>query len=447
MRSSAAMPVTPLDATAEAALKAVLAESQGRYRLAADTSEALVTYFKARGRGVMDLPWDVDRLNDAAWEREWRAYLRAAGVTDEAEALLLIEWLRARSAPGSTTSSQQGITKVALTALENNGYKISPAAAAALERELSASEAGSEESQCCNARLAFRLLMNVDPTPQQTAWWEQQFSALASLDGGAGIDIPGLEAYNKLHKPSSSAVQLLTLERALKNERDFNEWLMQTVRSLEVVGLPKASIRLMMVVSQATTQANGMWEPKRTYLMGYFFKEYRGLGLPKLLGHSSAYNSMGAFAAAHAKGPATPSSSGFLPPGLGRLDGAGSEASFSVDMASLSGRSAGPLSEVGSQPSVCPSASTASFDTGALAAAITAAVVPAVKAALASEKGSDQAGGGGGGGGKRCPYCRRTTCPMLEDSSKQCRAASEALQLLRLKNKEKPEDDTSKKGE
>ena len=218
------MPVTALDATAVAALKALLAESHGRYRLAADVQESLADYFKQRGRGVMDLPWDVDRLNDAAWEREWQAYLKASGIADEAEMLLLIEWLRARSAPSGGAGSRQGITKVALTSLENNGYKISPAAAAALERELTASEAGSEEQQCCNARLAFKLLMNIDSTPAQTAWWDQQFAALASLDGGAGIDIPGLEAYTKLHKPSNSSVQLLTLERALKSERDFNEW-------------------------------------------------------------------------------------------------------------------------------------------------------------------------------------------------------------------------------
>ena len=238
------MPVTPLDTAAAAALNALLSETQGRYSLAADTREALVAYFKARGRGVMDLPWDVDRHNDSAWEREWLAYLRSAGVTDEAEGLLLIEWLRARSAPGAGSGSKQGITEVALTTLENNGIKVAPAAAAALERELTASEAGSEETQCCNARLAFRLLMNSDPNPQQTAWWDQQFAALASLDSGAGIDIPGLDEYKKLHKPSSSSVQLLTLERALKSERDFNEWLMQMVRSLEVAGLPKASIRL-----------------------------------------------------------------------------------------------------------------------------------------------------------------------------------------------------------
>ena len=65
----------------------------------------------------MDLPWDVDHLKVAACEKEWQAYLKASRITDEAETLLLIEWLRARSAPNGRAGSRQGITKVALTSL------------------------------------------------------------------------------------------------------------------------------------------------------------------------------------------------------------------------------------------------------------------------------------------------------------------------------------------
>ena len=251
------MPVTPLDAAEKAALAGILAESHGRYKLAVDVQESLRDYFAAKGRGVMDLPWDVDKTADDAWAKEWRAYLRAAGVKDEADELLLVEWLRARSAPSSGASSQ-GITKVALEALENNGYKLTAAAAAALERELSASEAGSEEAQCVNARVAFRLLTNVDPTPALEALWQQQFASLTSVRGGVGIDIPSLKEYKDMHKPSTSSVQMFTLERALKSERDFGEWQTQMCRGLELVGLPKASIRLMTVVSTATASSLGI---------------------------------------------------------------------------------------------------------------------------------------------------------------------------------------------
>ena len=445
------MPVTPLTATARSALEGLLNEKQGRYALAADVVEALATYFQARGKGVMDLPFDVDKTNDAAWVREWQAYLRASGISDEAESLLLIEWLRARSAPGGGAVSRQGATKVALETLESNGYKISATAAAALERNLSASEAGDEDAQCCNARLAFRLLTNKDPTPAQAAWWQQQFAALASLEGGSGIDIPGLEEYQKLHKPSNSSVQLLTLERALQREVQFNEWLMQMVRALEINGLPKAAIRLMMVVSQASLQAAGQWEPKRAYLTGYFFREFRGLGLPKILGSASALSSMGAFASAQLKAPVASleASSFFAPmgqpaggPGVGESVVASSVDLAALARASLSGSDG--ASQAGSMPSAGPSASSVGMDVQSLVSAVTSAV----KAAMLERPGGGEATekpGGGGSGTRRCPYCRRNICPMLEDSSKLCRAATEALKLLKAQGAN--DDDKKSKGE
>ena len=100
------MPVTALDAGAKLALESALAEKHGRFELAADTAEALVDYFVARGRGIMALPWDVDTSNETAWETEWTRYLIAAKVSDPAEQYIFVQWLRARSAPGSGTSRQ-----------------------------------------------------------------------------------------------------------------------------------------------------------------------------------------------------------------------------------------------------------------------------------------------------------------------------------------------------
>ena len=108
------MPVTALDAAGKLALQGVLAEKHGRYELAPDVQEDLTDYFVARGKGVMRLPWDVDKANDAAWEAEWRAYVLAAGITDATESLILIEWLRARSAPGSGASKQGGKTRLVM---------------------------------------------------------------------------------------------------------------------------------------------------------------------------------------------------------------------------------------------------------------------------------------------------------------------------------------------
>ena len=166
----AAMPVTPLDAASKLALEGVLAEKHLRFELADDTRESLVDYFVSRGKGVMNLPWDVDTLDEASWEAEWNAYAVSAKITDAAERFLIIKWLRARGAPGSN-ASKQGATKVALDTLGKHGVKLTPATETALERELAASEAGAEYVQCCNARVAFRLLLNSDPSPEDETWW------------------------------------------------------------------------------------------------------------------------------------------------------------------------------------------------------------------------------------------------------------------------------------
>ena len=54
------MAVTALDDGAKAALKAVLWARHDRYALGADTRALLLDYFVGRGRGIMDLPFDVD---------------------------------------------------------------------------------------------------------------------------------------------------------------------------------------------------------------------------------------------------------------------------------------------------------------------------------------------------------------------------------------------------
>ena len=281
------MPVTPLDAAAKLALEGVLAERFGRFEIAIDTREAIVDYFVARGRGVMSLPWDVDKSNERAWETEWIRYLTAAKVADEAEQYIMIQWLRARSAPSSGTA-KQGAMKVALDTLVQHGVKLVPATEAALERELAASEAGSESVQCRNARVAFRLLLNCDPSPEDDAWWGRQNAAYTTDEFGYGIDIPSLKCYKDNFKVSNSGVQLVTLERALKSQQEFADWHPRKASELTSIGLPKASNRLTTVVSNAYHAANGVWEAQKAYLYCYFFKEFRGLGLPRDKGQLSA---------------------------------------------------------------------------------------------------------------------------------------------------------------
>ena len=61
------MPVTPLDDMQTAAVFHQLSECFDRFKLSADIKEPLRDYFRAKGRGVTDLPWDVDTSDEDAW--------------------------------------------------------------------------------------------------------------------------------------------------------------------------------------------------------------------------------------------------------------------------------------------------------------------------------------------------------------------------------------------
>ena len=436
------MPVTALDAGAKLALESALAEKHGRFELAADTAEALVDYFVARGRGIMALPWDVDTSNEPAWETEWTRYLIAAKVADPAEQYIFVQWLRARSAPGSG-ASRQGATKVALDTLTSHGVKLTAATEAALERELAASEAGSEYAQCRNARVAFRLLMNFDPSPEDEAWWDRQNAAYTTDDFGSGIDVPSRKCYKEQFKPSASGVQLLTLERALKSQQEFADWHPRKAGEFTSIGLPKAANRLTAIVSNSYTAANGVWEAQKAYLLNFFFKEFRGLGLPKDRGNASATVAMAVLIERlSSNGRATaltpsPSAMGELPqlPGLGSTVVAAPQ---TLDLRALSGLAAvgggGSSSASSSVPSTALGSSVSSSNVTELASALLPMLLPMLKSVGVNAGAVEPPPTRQGGGTKRCPFCHRPNCPMLEDATRLCMAASTALKDKKAKD-------------
>ena len=65
-------------------------------------------------------------------------------------------------------------------------------------------------------------------------------------------------------------------------------------------------------------------------------------------------------------------------------------------------------------------------------------LMPALKAALLEEGFSAPKPKlpGEGAGTRRCPFCKRPNCPMLDDGTRLCKAASDALSAQRLKAKE-----------
>ena len=431
----------PLDAAGKAAHEGVLQQTYGRHKLPRALRVAITDYLVAKGWAVVDVPYDVDASDEAGWEAEWLAYLSDAGENGKAEAVMMINWLRARCAPGSGGSARGGVTQLALETLEAQGVHVSPAAASILERELASSAAGDEQAQSVNARIAFRLLTNVDPTVEQSVWWDGQYASLSSLDGSVGIDICGQEAYRKMLKPTNSRVQKPVLESALKSEEAFGQWYAAKVREFEVIGHPKASTRLVTLVTNVRGDSKGDWPHMREYLEHFFFVEYRGLGIPAVRGSASqaaATRSMvTGVVQSMIKTPAqhlalSAATGGAVSPG-------GSSASGSViDLAGslLSGSSG---SRSGS--SVGPSASmVGGIDVEALASVL----LPQLKAQMTPELPP--------GGAtqppptnrpKRCPWCRRSNCPMLEDSARMCARAVEALKLL----KAAPDPDADAEGD
>ena len=109
---------------------------------------------------------------------------------------------------------------------------------------------------------------------------------------GGKVEITKSPTYQKAHAKTPDSV--MTLERALKREDRFNEWSNQTLDALINAGLPKAGSMLMKVLSNATRLASGDWSRKKTYIYGYFFEEYTGLGLPTDYATRSAFNAMAA---------------------------------------------------------------------------------------------------------------------------------------------------------
>ena len=93
--------VSPLGDVAKRALAHDLGEKHDRFKPAADTAEWILNYCVARGRGVPNLPWAVDKDDEAGWELEWRTLYQVAAAAmagedpDKVEELLLIKWLRA----------------------------------------------------------------------------------------------------------------------------------------------------------------------------------------------------------------------------------------------------------------------------------------------------------------------------------------------------------------
>ena len=215
----------------------------------------------------------------------------------------------------------------------------------------------------------------------------------------------------------------------MKSEPLFDRWLAKMVEKLQNAALPKAGLRLMQVVAQSSTQSGGNWNWKRAYLEGYFFDEYLGLGLPKLIASASAFNASGQLQLqAISKGvPALPSTVG-----APTFSSSGS----TVDLSSV------PLG-IGGSPSLVsgcefgPSASVVGTGTDQahqmttmIASALKEALHP-LNARLDAIEGPSRGAALSGRdlmpvvSGRKCLFCGRETCEFIRGGD-PCREAKQA---------------------
>ena len=81
-----------LDAANERAVKGELALKHGRHHC--PWQAEILAYVSGRGVGVTELPWAVDKDDEAAWESEWLALLASAKADSDAlNRKQLILWL------------------------------------------------------------------------------------------------------------------------------------------------------------------------------------------------------------------------------------------------------------------------------------------------------------------------------------------------------------------
>ena len=413
MAAPAAAPAR-VSAAAEAALKGEFGKAYDGVRLLGNVQAKLVEHFAAKGQSLQDVKdmLVVSKNQPERTERYWQKLLSAdlaAPIAEESEIERFLMWLHARHLGGTLggagvhTNDQ---VKRALEVLDQHGHTVSADIRQDMEAALSRGEEGNERDQCCNALIVHILYLGRAPEAIEEAWWQEQYARLGGRLGGK-VEITKSPTYQKAHAKSPDSVN--TLERALKKEERFNEWCNQTLDAIINAGLPKAASMLMKVLGHATRLANGSWHRKKTYIYGYFFEEFTGLGLPADYAMRSAFNAMSAVPVPSMERvlSGTPSAIG-----TGSALGLGSMSSGSI---------------IGGYDALGDSASQVSGMQG-----LAEIIKLSIQEGFAQLSGGGSGAGGGGGGGSdlgRCMYCHKADCPMLRGGA-PCKDAKFAGDLL-----------------
>ena len=284
---------TPLTPAQKAALAAEFGKVFNGVRVKQHTADALVKHFAGRGDSLSELRdiLTMEKDKEDEWKAIWKAIFEEAGLENFSDMERLARWARARGTDVGASVANHGHaqSRRAIEVLEINGMTVSREMRAELDAALEQGDAGSEKEQCCCALTVFIIYLGRAPTEDERVWWVEQFNQLGGSTGGQ-IEITKLPSYAKTH--SKTPDSCMTLERALRKEGSFADYSVKTIESLNRAGMYKASARLMKVLGLAMKQANGSWARRRAYLVGYFFEEHTGVGLPVDMAYQSALNAV-----------------------------------------------------------------------------------------------------------------------------------------------------------
>ena len=414
-----------LDDVGKAAWTAELAKQFGKYKLRPVVQTELVDHFAAMGEAIAESGLDVTKEDVEEWETIWKGTLADAGIAQQRDVAIFIAWGKARcsvavraagqinqiaaGADDDGTARDDDPAARAMRVLEGSGIAIPEAVRAKLAQDFKEVEAGNYSTQCCNAVTVFIIYLGRMPTGEEIRWWNRDYKLAGGANGGK-IDITRSEGYVKMHN-KTSAGDVLTLARALKQEERFSAWVVTTMEALSKAGMPLACVQLTKVLLQADKNAVGVWSVKSAYLHGYFFEEYLGIGLPQVTAINSALH---AVASAGPRGAKDKAPAEVVPLG-----------SRSDPFGSLPGSA----SQVG--------ASEAGSAMSAFKEMMEDALAPLKD--LKDKPAGKKVGKGLQIAEDECPWCGRSWCTMLQ-GGEMCRSAKRSLTLLRNKGSKGKDD-------
>ena len=403
-------------AAAELALVGCFQQVYGRHKNRQFVVEKLAAHFTGRGEALPDLQLAVDLDDVESWEVEWDAHMVDANCESKADRIKLIQWLKARSgnAGGRDIDKVKSWANDVINDLESVGVVLDARQTAELRAKIDTREKGELKSQCIGKMPVGILYWGRALSDQDGEEYEAQFNALGGADGGT-VDVTRFESYIKLHK-NTEGRSVMTLERALKKESDWQDYLLRTVEALERAALPKCALQLMRLDMAVTKHCGGSWARKQAYLVYYFFTEHLGIGVPTLMAVSSFAAAFGAAGAVQVYSSTPP-------------------------LKSPGSRSALPIEDIAS-------ASEAGQSHTSSALTQLAAQMEGMQKMLPKPGSEAQPAGLASVTRKTsCDFCRRSVCAIFTGVGRPCRQYHRAVELLRKEIKAKQEAEAAAESE